>query len=547
MPEAYAGREARYTDLGSLRPEQRRAKRTQLRGFKRPSLSTHTSGHHSIRQDHHHSGSDDAESSLLRQGYNQVASSQPGPSHHHHEQRAGEFRQIASQRGAIHAHSPNTTEQSIPRRPPLNAASIASTSRSYGSSMATGRNGDFQTMSFLEFSSQGRGSILTQDSRQWPTPSTSQDLRRASISASYDTSNNSTRPLNSICIDLTQDDGSSSSSESDLPDYDDSSSTNDHRHLASARGLSKSHPLATVPPQNIERPPQSQLDAPEEQTQDGTGPFRQTPNAGLRILPSATPEQVQGERHGNTPICTSQPSSSTPPKLPSPCLPRERPRFITPPARDSTSPESAPDAPQVTSTVERSSNGSTVLEPTSRLPLSRAERLRQKRLESFDSDAFDAAIYQQEGTNPPAGLQIPITALRKTIPLPAFAQRQAASPNRYIHGMHPPLPVADQAARDAEIAARGGRKMWFRRVAARQAMRIRKDRSVPAWQRPRIAYRVRDISFLAEHELPNEVRGNEGWMDFWRWFRQGKLEAYSALRRRRKAGLSSGCNLGRST
>ncbi|KAL2202764.1 hypothetical protein CC79DRAFT_1372919 [Sarocladium strictum] len=650
MPEASAGREARYTDLGSLRPEQRRAKRTQPRGFKKPSSSAHTSGHNGVRQDHHN-GSNGSGSSSLRPGHDHVASPQAGSSHRRSEQHAEEFRQIPSQGGAVHANTSNTTEQSIPRRPPLDAGSLASTSRSQGSSVATSRYGDFQTMSFLEFSSRGRASISTQDSRQWPTPLRSQDLRRASIGASRNAPNNNIRSQNSVCIDLTLD-SSSSSSESELPDYD-SSSTNEHRHLASSQGLSKSQPSNTVPPQNP-RQPQSRSDTQSKDKQGGAAAAEQASNVGVPILPSGTPRQVQRERSGprtrspqeqntfnpvgrppsdrrqdatnarvrsysaaqhqsksvhrslsnqdrnlqpsplsvathqatrqpshqdNAPVCASQPGPSTTPKPASTWIVREKPKFISPPPRDSSSPESDPEVPQVTptdersskasavaeptsrqlflradpdvpqvkSTDERSSNGRAVLEPTPRQPLSRAEQLRQKRLESFDSDAFDAAIYQQEGTNPPAGLQISIAALRQIIPLPAFAQRQALSPNRYIHGMHPPLPAADQAARDAEIAARGGRKLWFRRVAARQAMRIQKDRSVPAWQRPRVAYRVRDISFLAEHELPNEVRENEGWMDFWRWYRQGKLEARRSPRRQRKAGLSSGCNLRRPT
>lgn len=163
--------------------------------------------------------------------------------------------------------------------------------------------------------------------------------------------------------------------------------------------------------------------------------------------------------------------------------------------------------------------------------LSLAERLRQERLKTFDSDALDLGIYVQPDAHWPAGLKLSIEAYHRVIPLPTWVRCDPFA-NPEIHGMQPPLSPADQAFRDAEIAARGGRKFWFGRVAARQRFRIERDEFTPVWLRPRVASRPRDISFQREEQLHPMVRENSGWVAYYRWHRSERLKAYAAARAR---------------
>ncbi|KAK0384982.1 hypothetical protein NLU13_7460 [Sarocladium strictum] len=159
--------------------------------------------------------------------------------------------------------------------------------------------------------------------------------------------------------------------------------------------------------------------------------------------------------------------------------------------------------------------------------VSLAESLRQERLRGFSSAALDLAIYAQPDTHYPRGLTFPLEVLHTVISLPSWA-RNDLNANPVIHGMHPPLEPALQAAKDAEIAGRGRRKFWFGKVGARQRYRLEKERNTPSYLRTRSVCRRRDIGFLEEHELPPMIVGNEQYVKYWRWFRDERKKALIA-------------------
>jgi hypothetical protein len=105
--------------------------------------------------------------------------------------------------------------------------------------------------------------------------------------------------------------------------------------------------------------------------------------------------------------------------------------------------------------------------------------------------------------------------------------RQLPPPQNFIQRTHISLPAPEQAAKDAEIAARGGRKFWFGKVAARKRWRREIDRNTPPEQRPWVYRRQRDMSFLPVEELPAEVRGNPVHMEFLQWLRDDRRRRFS--------------------
>lgn len=147
---------------------------------------------------------------------------------------------------------------------------------------------------------------------------------------------------------------------------------------------------------------------------------------------------------------------------------------------------------------------------------------------AFDSNAFDAMIYQQSSINWQPSLPFPPRrSLKGELPRSLLV-------NPAIHGMHNRSEHWYQK-KHREIAARRGRKAWFGKPVERmkwleaQEVALEEERQkaerngAPSFRKdpqPKPVQRILDFGDIPEQDLPEDVRNNPGWLKACAFMRQ---------------------------
>ena len=176
-------------------------------------------------------------------------------------------------------------------------------------------------------------------------------------------------------------------------------------------------------------------------------------------------------------------------------------------------------------------------------PMPKPETKKAARKLEFDSDAFDSLIYAETNADKASGLDNNIlisSASLRSLP----DERLFFYANPATQTMHS-RPEEWYNKKTEEIKARGGRKFWFGKVAARQRWinRMRKDQererkaavrsgSIPPRRDPEPRGYSRPMNFadVPESELPEYVQDDPEWLKACAWLRQNK----TARERRRR-------------
>lgn len=229
--------------------------------------------------------------------------------------------------------------------------------------------------------------------------------------------------------------------------------------------------------------------------------------------------------------------------------------------------ESAPmsiDSPD--STELRQDSGSVPLNNRSIYPLedapsvitpyrARIEQRREEKLANFNSNAFDALIYEQSNLHPPSGVTVPTRSPKRAVAMaPADPSKRLALPvNPAIHRMHR-RPEAWSRKKSKEIADRGGRKQWFGKVHERRRFlqaqndAFEKERreaqqagKIPPRRdpQPRAHKRRMDFGDVPDEELPEDVQSNPAWMKAVAWLRSSREQKMQRERRLQRSALEA--------
>lgn len=161
-------------------------------------------------------------------------------------------------------------------------------------------------------------------------------------------------------------------------------------------------------------------------------------------------------------------------------------------------------------------------------PVANDEGWDSERRVAFDSNAFDAMIYQQSSINWQPSLPFPPRrSLKGELPRSLLV-------NPAIHGMHNRSEHWYQK-KHREIAARRGRKAWFgkpvermrwleaQEVALEEERRKAERNGAPSFRKdpqPKPVQRILDFGDIPEQDLPEDVRNNPGWLKACAFMRQ---------------------------